>query len=234
MISTAALLRDGLDPGQSVACPRTLVVDGKTFKNFEGGEAGAATFADDFANSCNTAFVELSSRLPASALAKVAKDYGVGRTYDLAAGTARSRVPAGTDAVSRAAAMIGQDRITATPLAMAGVAAAVADGRWRRPRLLADDRSQAGPRLPASEVATLRELMRSVVTRGSGTALANIPGEIAGKSGTAEFGDAQPPETHAWFIAYRGDVALAVLVEKGRSGGSVAAPLAARFFDALG
>ena len=164
----------------------------------------------------------------------MAKDYGVGRSYDLAVGTARSRVPAGTDAVSRAAAMIGQDRITATPLAMAGVAAAVADGRWRRPRLLADDRTQAGPELSGSEVATLRELMRSVVTRGSGTALAGVPGEIAGKSGTAEFGDAQPPETHAWFIAYRGDVALAVLVEKGRSGGSVAAPLAARFFSALG
>ena len=130
--------------------------------------------------------------------------------------------------------MIGQDRITATPLAMAGVAGAVADGRWRRPRLLADDRKQAGPELPSSEVATLRELMRSVVTRGSGTALANVGGgEIAGKSGTAEFGDAQPPETHAWFIAFRGDVALAVLVEKGRSGGSVAAPLAARFFSVL-
>jgi cell division protein FtsI/penicillin-binding protein 2 len=234
VISTAALLRDGLDPGETVDCPRTLVVDGKTFKNFEGGEAGAATFADDFAISCNTAFVALSSRLPARALPKAAKDYGLGRSYDLAVGVARSRVPAGKDVVSRAAAMIGQDRITATPLAMAGVAAAVADGRWRRPRLLAGDRSQAGQDLPASEVATLRELMRSVVTRGSGTALANLPGEIAGKSGTAEFGDAQPPETHAWFIAYRGDVAVAVLVEKGRSGGSVAAPLAARFFSALG
>ncbi len=234
VISTAALLRDGLDPGETVSCPRTHVVDGKTFKNFEGGEAGAATFADDFAISCNTAFVQLGSRLPASALPDVAKDYGLGRRYDLAVGTARSRVPPGKDAVSRAAAMIGQDRITATPLAMAGVAAAVADGRWRRPRLLSDDRSQAGLELPGSEVATLRELMRSVVTRGSGTALASVPGEIAGKSGTAEFGDAQPPETHAWFIAYRGDVAVAVLVEKGRSGGSVAAPLAARFFSALG
>jgi cell division protein FtsI/penicillin-binding protein 2 len=232
VITTAALLRGGLDPGQTVACPRTLVVNGKTFKNFEGGEAGAASFADDFAISCNTAFVSLSSGLPAGALSKVANDYGVGRSYDLAVGNARSRVPAGTDAVSRAAAMIGQDRITATPLAMAGVAAAVADGRWRRPRLLADDRSEAGPRLP--HVATLRELMRSVVTRGSGTALANVAGTVAGKSGTAEFGDAQPPETHAWFIAYRGDVAIAVLVEKGRSGGSVAAPLAARFFSALG
>ena len=134
--------------------------------------------------------------------------------------------------MSRAAAMIGQDRITATPLAMAGVAAAVADGRWRRPRLVASDRAQAGPALPGREVATLRTLMREVVTRGSGTALASVPGEAAGKTGTAEFGGGDPPETHAWSIAYRGDLALAVLVERGRSGGSVAAPLAAKFFAA--
>ena len=54
-----------------------------------------------------------------------------------------------------------------------------------------------------------------------------------GKSGTAEYGGGDPPPTHAWFIAYRDDVAIAVLVENGRSGGAVAAPIAARFFDAL-
>ena len=46
--------------------------------------------------------------------------------------------------------MIGQDRIVASPLAMAGVAATVADGRWRAPRLLATDPRTAGPRSPAS------------------------------------------------------------------------------------
>ena len=76
--------------------------------------------------------------------------------------------------------------------------------------------------------------MRSVVTSGTGTALAAVPGEVAGKSGTAEYGGGDPPPTHAWFIAFRGDLAIAVLVEKGRSGGSVAAPIAKRFFDALG
>jgi cell division protein FtsI/penicillin-binding protein 2 len=234
VITTAALLRDGFDPASSVACPKTLVIDGKTFKNFEGEESGAATFADDFAISCNTAFVSLASRLPAAALGTVAKDYGLGRTYDLPLGTARSHVPPGSDKVSRAASMIGQDKITATPLAMAGVAAAVQDGRWRRPRLVSSDPSTAGPALPKSELATLRSLMRQVVTSGTGTALAGVPGEVAGKTGTAEFGGADPPETHAWFIAYRGDLALAVLVEKGRSGSSVAAPLAARFFSAYG
>jgi cell division protein FtsI/penicillin-binding protein 2 len=234
VITTAALLRDGFDPGSSVPCPQTKVIDGKTFKNFEGEESGAASFADDFAISCNTAFVSLASRLPADALGDVAKDYGLGRTYDLPLGVARTHVPPGTDKVSRAAAMIGQDKITVTPLGLAGVAAAVQNGRWRQPRLVADDPSKAGPALPGSELTTLRDLMRQVVTRGTAaTAFAGVPGEIAGKTGTAEFGDADPPETHAWFIAYRDDLAVAVLVEKGRSGGSVAAPLAAKFFTAL-
>ena len=234
VITTAALLRDGFDPNSTVECPKTKVVDGKTFKNFEGEESGAATFADDFAISCNTAFVSLASRLPADALGNVARDYGLGRTYDLPLGVARTHVPPGTDKVSRAAAMIGQDKITVTPLGLAGVAAAVQSGRWRQPRLVSGDPSKTGPALPDSELTTLRDLMRQVVTRGTAaTAFAGVPGEIAGKTGTAEFGEEDPPETHAWFIAYRDDLAVAVLVEKGRSGGSVAAPLAAKFFSAL-
>jgi cell division protein FtsI/penicillin-binding protein 2 len=234
VITTAALLRDGFDPGSVVPCPQTKVIDGKTFKNFEGEESGAASFADDFAISCNTAFVSLASRLPAGALGDVAKDYGLGRTYDLPLGVARTHVPPGTDKVSRAAAMIGQDKITVTPLGLAGVAAAVQSGRWRQPRLVAGDPSKSGPALPDNELTTLRDLMRQVVTRGTAaTAFAGVFGEIAGKTGTAEFGEKNPPETHAWFIAYRDDLAVAVLVEKGRSGGSVAAPIAAKFFSAL-
>ena len=49
-----------------------------------------------------------------------------------------------------------------------------------------------------------------------------------GKTGTAEFGSGNPPQTHAWFIGYRGNLAFAVIVEGGGVGGRVAAPLAAR------
>jgi cell division protein FtsI/penicillin-binding protein 2 len=118
-------------------------------------------------------------------------------------------------------------------MSMAGVAATVASGRWHAPRLLASDRRRAGPRLPRGERATLARLMRTVVTSGTGTALAGIPGGPAGKSGTAEYGSGNPPPTHAWFIAFRRGIAVAVLVENGRAGGAVAAPLAAAFFRAL-
>jgi cell division protein FtsI/penicillin-binding protein 2 len=226
VVTTAALLRAGVKTNDTVACPKTITVGGKVFKNFEGEAVGAVPFARDFAQSCNTAFVSLSKRLEPDDLTRTASDFGLGRT-------GASQVPAGRDAVERAASMIGQDRIVASPLAMAGVAATVADGSWRAPRLVATDRRQTGPALDQDELSTLRELMRSVVTSGTGTALAAVPGEVAGKTGTAEYGGGDPPPTHAWFIAFRGDLAIAVLVEKGRSGGSVAAPIAARFYQAL-
>ena len=189
----------------------------------------------DFAQSCNTAFVSLASRLPADALSEAARDFGLGRDREAAARrSAGGQVPPGADLVERAAAMIGQARILASPLAMAGVAATVADGRWRAPRLLADDPHTAGhaaatpddPRPAARPHAHGRHVGHR--HRAGGAAR-----RAGGKSGTAEYGSGDPPPTHAWFIAYRGDLAVAVLVEHGRSGGSVAAPIAARFFGAL-
>jgi cell division protein FtsI/penicillin-binding protein 2 len=232
-VTTAALLRDGLDPGEIVDCPRTITVGGRSFKNFEGGAAGAVPFAQDFAQSCNTAFVSLTERMPADALQRAGRDFGLGEPLRFGMPAAEAEVPPGRDLVARAAAMIGQDRILASPLAMAGVVATVADGRWRAPRLLAGDPERSGSRLETDELDTLRELTRAVVTDGTGTALASIPGDVHGKSGTAEYGGGDPPPTHAWFVAYRDDVAISVLVENGRSGGTVAAPIAARFFQAL-
>jgi cell division protein FtsI/penicillin-binding protein 2 len=56
---------------------------------------------------------------------------------------------------------------------------------------------------------------------------------VSGKTGTAEFGNANPPATHAWFIGFQGDVAFAVLVEGGGVGATVAAPIAGRFVAGL-
>jgi cell division protein FtsI/penicillin-binding protein 2 len=234
VVSTAALLRAGLDTNETVDCPRTLSVEGKLFRNFEGGAAGPVPFSQDFAQSCNTAFVSLAGRLSPDALTRAGRDYGLGpRLSSLPLEAPAAQIPPGRTAVERAAAMIGQHEILTSPLSMAGVGATVAAGRWHAPRLVASDPRRAGPPLPPGERDTLAGLMRSVVTSGTGTALAGVPGEPAGKSGTAEYGGGDPPPTHAWFIAYRVDLALAVLVENGRSGGSVAAPVAAAFFEAL-
>lgn len=232
VVSTTALLRAGLDVNETVNCPPTANVGGRSFRNFEGGAEGAVPFARDFAVSCNTAFVSLADRLERTALRDTARDFGLGVEPGMKVPYHSGEVPPGEDAVEEAAAMIGQARITASPLALAGVAATVAEGRWRAPRLLASDPSDAGKRLP--EADTLRQLMRQVVTEGSGTALADVPGSPAGKSGTAEYGAGDPPPTHAWFISYRGDLAVAALVEDAPSGGGHAAPVVAEFYERLG
>jgi cell division protein FtsI/penicillin-binding protein 2 len=231
VVTTAALLRAGLDIGETVDCPRTIIVEGKLFRNFEGSAVGAVPFSQDFAQSCNTAFVSLADRLRPDALTRTGRHFGLGPRLELPLPAPAAQVPPGRTTVERAAAMIGQHEILASPLSMAGVAGTVASGRWRAPRLLASDPRVSGE--PLAQRDTLAGLMRSVVTSGTGTALAGVTGEPGGKSGTAEYGGGDPPPTHAWFIAYRGELAIAVLVENGRSGGSVAAPVAAAFFEAL-
>jgi len=151
-------------------------------------------------------------------------------------GTFAGSVPATTPGTDQAAASIGQGRIEVSPLAMAVLAGAVARGASMAPTLVKAGPG-AGPAatepLDPGVVASLRTLMRSVVTEGSGTALRDAPGgEVFGKTGTAEYGTDSPPRTRAWFVGYQGDIAFAVLVEDGRSGGSVAAPIARAFLDA--
>ena len=78
-------------------------------------------------------------------------------------------------------------------------------------------------------------MMQAVVTSSIGTAAAaGLPAGTFGKTGTAEFGNANPPQTDAWFIGYHGDLAFAVLVVGGGVGGAVAAPIATKFLATAG
>jgi cell division protein FtsI/penicillin-binding protein 2 len=235
VISTAALLAEGLDPEETVDCPESIEAGGREFVNFEGSAAGEVPFSIDFAQSCNTAFVSLADRLNPDSLTETAENhFGFGTDLDLAAEAFSGKVPRSRDDTEQAAAMIGQARILASPLAMAGAAGAVLNGAWHQPRLLADDPAGEAEALPKEDAETLRTLMRSVITSGTGTALAVVLGEPIGKSGTAEYGSGDPPPTHAWFIAARDGIAVAVIVEDGTSGGEVAAPIVADFLTQLG
>jgi len=233
VVTTEALLEAGLKPADQVTCPPTATVGGRSFRNFEGERLGAIPFATAFAQSCNTAFVQLAAeRLDAAKLAAATGHFGFGSDLSPGIPAVKGSFPAPADATELAAAAIGQGRVQVSPLQMATVAAAVQGGAWRAPRLVATGPAAAPRPLDPQVAGTLRTLMRAVVTQGT-AAPARLPAGAGGKTGTAEFGRGDPLPTHAWFIGFRDDVAFAVVVEGGGVGGRVAAPIGSRFLAAL-
>jgi penicillin-binding protein 2 len=147
---------------------------------------------------------------------------------------------------------IGQGYVAATPIQMLNVAAAIANGgKLVTPRLVSHFQDSAGNPLNAVETEVrddvpiseanlqiMRDAMRQSVTTGVARNAAAASVAVAGKTGTAEFGERRPDgtyDTHGWFIGFAPyddpQVAVMVFVQNG-SGGNDASPAAARIFDA--
>jgi cell division protein FtsI/penicillin-binding protein 2 len=239
--TTYALLGKGLSPSTRVPCPPKVTVDGLTVKNYEGETFGDVPFTTDFAQSCNTAFVGLSTGMADADVHDAARALGVGAGWEKHLGVANAfggSVPVAASKTEKAATAFGQGRTLASPAAMAVMAGSVARGSYVEPALITSPAVPGADRTPkplqAKATGELRTLMREVVTSGTGSVLKGVPGgPVSGKTGTAEHGSKTPPETRAWFVGWQGDVAFAVLVEEGRSGGTVAAPLAKAFLADL-
>jgi cell division protein FtsI/penicillin-binding protein 2 len=212
------------------------VVDGKRFKNYDdypSSGLGEITLEDALANSCNTAFIGQRDELGPDALAQAAAALGLGVDHDTGFPSFFGEVGEPGSETQAAASMIGQGVVLASPMAMATVVASVIKGSAVLPRLLpdheADPQEPARP-LTAGEAERLRSMMRAVVERGSGSILADVPGgPVIAKTGTAEFGEEPPLPTHAWMVAGRGDLAVAVFVERGESGSQTAGPVLEQF-----
>ena len=238
--SYAYLTRGITTPDAKVPCPATATVEGREFRNYAGESiSGSPTFFEDFTVSCNTAFVGLSDRLAGDDLPTAAKALGIGAGWAGEVGVSgafEGSVPntkGGTDA---AAAAIGQGRVEVSPLALAVMSGSVGRGTFVPPVLVREaDRGAVRPTpLDGGAVADLRSMMSSVVASGTGTALRGTPGgPVRGKTGSAEHGSDPDVPPHVWFTGYQGDLAFAVLVEEGKSGGTVAAPIAKEFLTRL-
>lgn len=238
VITAAALLASGLDPDAQVGCPGTYAYpDHRAWANDGEVDRGTVSFTDAFAHSCNTTFVEQAlTRLDDGDLGRTVRDWGFGRELPTGAQGVCGSLRDAENPDEAAANAIGQGSVTATPLCMATIAAAVRDGSWRPPRLLSVKRARLidGPAPPPSKldagvVAGLRDMMRAVVDHGT-AAGAGLPEGVAGKTGTAE---TEGQRSHGWFIGYRDDLAFCVFVRHGGSGRSAAVPIATRFLAGL-
>ncbi len=219
-------------------CPGQTTVFGKTFHNENSFDLGTVSLQTAFAHSCNTSFTELSQRLGQADLPATAKQFGIGAGWSFPVTTFSGSLPTPRDDTERAADAIGQGRVLVSPFAMALVAATTAHGSTPSPVLVAGPgrhRPAHRPTTPsASVLAQLKPFMRAVVTSGTATGVDGVPGgPVYGKTGTAEFGTAVPPHSHAWFVGYQGDLAFAVFVEGGESSSTTAVPIANTFLRGL-
>lgn len=139
-------------------------------------------------------------------------------------------------------AAIGQGDIQATPLQMAMAVAAIANnGVLYRPQLvdkILDAKRDIIKDIPvkvvnrdfikSANLKIVREGMRQAVISGSAGLLADLPVAVAGKTGTAQFGD--DGKTHAWFVGFapyqQPEIVLAVIIEEGGEGHAAAVPVA--------
>lgn len=126
---------------------------------------------------------------------------------------------------------IGQGDLLVTPMQVAAYTSAIANGgTYVSPRVSMDETPKTeslGDNI-RDDIQIVREGMRLCVTNGSCRALASMPVQIAGKTGTAQWHSEK--DTHAWFTSFapydNPEIVVTVLLEEGGEGSSVAVPVA--------
>jgi hypothetical protein len=216
-ITTAAALQAGLaTPDTPEACPGQVTIENRTIPNENEFDLGTVPLVSAFANSCNTTMAALADRLPADALPKMAKLFGIGVDYVIPGlTTVTGRVPNADTPAQRVENGIGQGTVTVSPFGLAVAEASLGQGSTITPALVVDQTTTAdtpSAEIPPAITESLRAMMRQTVTDGTATALRDIDG-LGGKTGTAEFGD--NTHSHGWFAGIVGDIAFATLVVGG-------------------
>jgi penicillin-binding protein 2 len=257
-LALGGLAQGMIDPSATVYCNGSVVLYGHRFRCWRRGGHGFVNLGRALAESCDVYFYLLGQRLGIEDIAKWLRRFGFGeRTgFDLVFETSGligtpewSRRVRGTpwypgEAVS---VSIGQGPVLTTVIQLARAFAILANkGEAVTPHLVAaPSMAPHGERIDPEHLELVRSALVEVVHGTAGTArrIARMP--IAGKTGTAQVARLQDGVSsddlvrelrhHAWFVGWAPldtpDLVVAVIVEHGGDGGSVAAPVAARVIE---
>lgn len=209
--------------------------------------------------SCNNVFGHMAVQLGQDKVKAMAEKFGFNDDkQDVPVRAYASVYPSDMDKAQTALSGIGQFDVTATPLQMAMVSAAIANGgKLVSPHMVSqitdsggdvlknyDDSADTRQIISSGTAEQLRSAMETVVKEGTGTNALIDGATVGGKTGTAQHGENNSKTPYAWFTSYGKsdsggkEVAVAVMVEQSDaarsevSGNGLAAPVAKAMMQA--
>lgn len=213
----AALESGVISPDEEITCTGTYHYHDQSYRCWNRSGHGRCTFHDAMRESCDFYFFEAARRTGITAIARMARQLGLGQDFDEAFSGQKSGIVPDPDwkrgrfnrswlGGETLLAGIGQGYVLATPLQLAVMTSRVASGTLVTPRLVrTSEGGAAAAPLPlpvsGSALKLLQRSLRAVVNEAGGTGHRAQPEhggyEIAGKTGTSQVGRASADVAHA-------------------------------------
>lgn len=232
-------------------CTGEITYGGYTVHCMNGSVHGTQTLSDALANSCNCAFAYIAAELlDGDALYNAAQTAFFNQSFSLELPSVTSSFSlemAYSDGLTMQTA-IGQGDTLITPVHLAMITQAIYNqGTMLKPTFIdrvinhsgntvrTESVQAIGRIMTAAEANALKTLMSGVVTYGTASSLSDLPLNIAGKTGTAEYANSEG-YSHSWFTGFsntgKNDIVVAVIIEEAAAGESPAKDVARAVFEA--
>ena len=252
MVTSLAYLRahNGDASGFSWNCQGALTQDDVTITCYNNEMHGQEDLAGAFAHSCNTAFAQIGLDLDNKQLRSAAEDFLFNRSLPTGMQHSQSifRLNQDSPVGEQMTTAIGQGDTLATPLHMALITSAIANGGiLMRPYYVDHIETPDGTIVKQNdpeiykkimtpeEAGILTDLMTGTVAGGTAAALSGNGYTAAGKTGSAEYEKDGVTGTHSWFCGFAETtdphIVISVIAEDGGTGSSTAVPIAKQILD---
>lgn len=250
IVTALEYLREGNSPEDTYTCTGSYTNDGYTVHCAAGEVHGKENLDSAFYNSCNCTFSQIGLKLSIPEWQDTAKDLLFNTDLPSSLGASKKSSFSLSDDADHALVMataFGQGKTLVTPAHLMLISSAIAnDGILKKPVLVdsivsADktvkketSRRDYKTLMSEEEASELTEMMRDVVTKGTGRKLNTTAYDAYGKTGSAEY-ETGSKRTHSWFTGFADNgekkIAISVIVEGSGSGSSFAVPVTKQVFD---
>lgn len=252
ILTTLAFMRQ--NPGYQdyvYDCVGYISKEDATITCYNGEAHGWEDLKSSFAHSCNSSFCNIGLELDNQNFIALCNDFGFNNSLPISYleySRSQFNLKSNSSYGEEMATAIGQGETLVSPMHMAMIVSAVANGgNMMAPYVIDHIQTAQGEAvkettpniykqvMSADEAGVLTEYMRETVLSGTAKMLYNDTYSCAGKTGSAEYDNGQWQGTHSWFVGFTNvdnpDLVISVLVEDGGSGSSAAVPIAKQILD---